>query len=201
VASQEPDAECAAAGEIGALVSRAASGDEHAWRSIIDLYGRRVFAMARSRVRNDDLAEEITQSVFATIAMKLCRDGYDERGRFEPWLFRITMNRVRDEFRRARTRADATDPGVLGDIHAGPDRRDDESAHGADALRTALGQLNEPDREIIELRHHGQMSFKQISAVLGQPVGTLLARHHRALKKLRSMLEAEQDDGTGDGSP
>ena len=189
------------ADEIGALISRAASGDEHAWRAIIDLYGRRVFAMARSRVKNDDLAEEITQSVFATIATKLCRDGYDERGRFEPWLFRITMNRVRDEFRRARTRAAATDPGMLNDIRAAPDGRDDEDPRGADALRTALGQLSEPDREIIELRHHGQMSFKQISAVLDQPVGTLLARHHRALKKLRSMLEAERDDETGERSP
>jgi len=77
-----------------------------------------VFAMARSRVRDDDMAEEITQSVFATIATKLTRDGYDERGRFESWLFRITMNRVRDEFRRLKRHAATTDPCVLAESGA-----------------------------------------------------------------------------------
>jgi RNA polymerase sigma-70 factor (ECF subfamily) len=52
-----------------------------------------------------------------------------------------------------------------------------------------MAELNEEDREVIELRHHGGMSFKEMAEMLGEPMGTLLARHHRALHKLRRVLE------------
>jgi DNA-directed RNA polymerase specialized sigma24 family protein len=37
------------------------------------------------------------------------------------------------------------------------------------------------------------MSFKQISVLLDEPVGTLLARHHRALKKLKQLIDAGEE--------
>ncbi|MBL4809577.1 MAG: sigma-70 family RNA polymerase sigma factor [Phycisphaerales bacterium] len=174
---------------IRLLVHQAIQGEEKAWRGLVDTYSRRVFAMARSRLHDDDLAEEITQSVFVTVATKLCQDSYNEQGRFEPWLFRITMNRVRDEFRRRSRHARPTDPSHLQDarIQNAHDHNDHEPINTA-PLRAAIEQLNNTDREIIELRHHGQLTFKQISDILNQPVGTLLARHHRALKKLKAIM-------------
>lgn len=177
---------------IRLLVHRAAQGEEDAWRGLVEAYSRRVFAMARSRLRDDDLAEEITQSVFVTVATKLCQDGYNEQGRFEPWLFRITMNRVRDEFRRRGRHARPTDPTHLQDSRQAPEESTTEAPN--DKLRDAIEQLNDTDREIIELRHHGQLSFKQISDILNQPVGTLLARHHRALKKLKAIMDPIESD-------
>ncbi|MFK7759374.1 MAG: RNA polymerase sigma factor [Phycisphaerales bacterium] len=180
---------------IRLLVKSAARGEEPAWRQLVDAYSRRVFAMANSRVHDSDLAEEITQSVFVTVATKLCQDGYNEQGRFEPWLFRITMNRVRDEFRRRSRHARPTDPSHLQDARIQNTDQDQseqtKSSTHAHQLQLALSQLNETDREIIQLRHHGQLSFKQISDILNQPVGTLLARHHRALKKLKVILETD----------
>jgi RNA polymerase sigma-70 factor (ECF subfamily) len=49
--------------------------------------------------------------------------------------------------------------------------------------------LTDTDRDVIELRHHGGLSFKQIAELLDEPLGTLLARHHRALRKLRETME------------
>ncbi|MFU8828580.1 MAG: RNA polymerase sigma factor [Phycisphaerales bacterium] len=192
----KPGSIAPAADEIATLLLSAAGGDEQSWRRIIDLYSRRVFAMAQSHLRNADLAEEITQSVFVTLAQKLPEStsgGYTERGRFEPWLFRITMNRVRDEARRRKRQAVPTDPdGLASSLQAAPEpshqhEPDAEIAH----LRVALDALADSDREIIELRHIGGMSFKQIAATLDAPLGTVLARHHRALKKLRNTLESK----------
>ena len=45
-----------------------------------------------------------------------------------------------------------------------------------------MARLHDADREVIELRHHGGLSFKQIAELLDEPLGTLLARHHRALR-------------------
>ena len=57
-----------------------------------------------------------------------------------------------------------------------------------------MEHLSPADREVIELRHHAQMGFKQMSEVLDEPLGTLLARHHRALRKLREILERDMPD-------
>lgn len=200
------DREAAALAE---LVQEAAAGDQRAWGDLVGRYGPRVFAMARSRLGDRDAAEDIVQSVFATLARTLNRlatgadreatssaaeTGYEERGRFEAWLFRITMNRVRDEVRRRKSRAMAMEPDAVAELSpaievSGP--LDSETDPGVPALRRAMGGLSEADREIVELRHHAQMAFKDIAELLGQPIGTVLARHHRALKKLRQLMENE----------
>lgn len=131
------------------------------------------------------------QSVFATIAIKLRDGAYDEHGKFEPWLFRIAMNRVRDAVRKAK-REQSEDRLYLvasqasemaGGEAAGP------APETIEGLRGALEGLSKPDREIVELRYHAGLSFRQIAELLGEPIGTLLARHHRALRKLRTRLE------------
>ncbi len=173
--------------DLTRLLEAAARGDEQAWREVVGLYARRVFALAKSRCRNDDVAEEITQSVFVTLASKLSDGGYTERGRFESWLFRIAMNRVRDEVRRAKRRGTHAGQDALEQVSTtAPDGSTADSE--LDALRTAMLELNEQDREVIQLRHHGGMSFKQMSELLDEPVGTLLARHHRALRKLKAIM-------------
>ncbi|MCA9290252.1 MAG: sigma-70 family RNA polymerase sigma factor [Phycisphaerales bacterium] len=177
------------------LLQQAAAGDEVAWEGIVKAYYRRVYALIRAQAQNPDLAEEITQSTFHTIVVKLA--DYTEIGRFEPWLFRIAMNRLRDELRRRKRQATAVeDDALAGLVDAGlrgpraadaGDRPDDEQKV---RLRDALRQLSEVDQRIVYLRHCAGLSFKQIAELQdNQPIGTVLARHHRALKKLRDLME------------
>lgn len=191
--------------DVVPLLEAAARGDERAWRGLVDLYARRVYALARSRLgggasggsvggftTGSDIAEELTQSVFCTIAGKLAAGGYTEKGRFESWLFRVAMNRVRDEARRRKRHAEPTDPEAFGRLDRSgrpvPDASDRADPDDLTALRQAMEHLGEADREVIELRHHAGLSFKQISETLDEPLGTLLARHHRALKKLKDLM-------------
>ena len=183
------------AADTRGLLAAACRGEEWAWRQVVELYSRRVFALAKSRCQRADLAEEVTQSVFATVATKLGTGGYTEQGKFEAWLFRITMNRIRDEMRRMKHRPEATDPASFGGVEApgrGAQREDEESGLMLVRLREAMARLSESDREVIELRHHGDMSFKQMSELLDEPLGTLLARHHRALRKLKQFMEGAE---------
>jgi RNA polymerase sigma-70 factor (ECF subfamily) len=171
-----------------ALLVEAARGDADAWRSLVLTYAPRVHGLLVAQCRDEELAEEITQSAFCTVAAKL-RD-YVETGRFESWLFRIAVNRLRDEMRRRARQARPTDDGPMAEIAARSSHRTtaaDLELHAM--LRRALAQLSEGDREIIELRHTGGMSFKALSDYFEEPLGTLLARHHRALRKLRVLLE------------
>lgn len=180
---------------LSRILAQAALGEESAWVELVDLYSRRVFAMARSRLHDDELAEEITQSVFVTLASKLTDSSYTEQNRFEPWLFRITMNRVRDYCRKRARHARPTAPEVFSSVagKADEDLADrSEMQKQLDLMRLAMDQLNDSDRQLIELRHHGQLSFKQIAQITGDPIGTLLARHHRALKKLRTCIDSPE---------
>ncbi len=172
----------------------AARGDGPAWEQIVARYGRRVHALVRSRCGREDLAEEVTQSVFVTRAEQLSSGEYKERGRFEAWLFRIAVNRLRDEVRREARQAAPMDPGALGMVRGAEAPARDEEAFAL--LRGAIGRLSGADREIIELRHHADLSFKRIAEALGEPLGTVLARHHRALRKLRDLM-SERPAGAG----
>jgi RNA polymerase sigma-70 factor (ECF subfamily) len=51
-----------------------------------------------------------------------------------------------------------------------------------------MQQLPEADRLVIDLRHQGGMGFQQMADLLHEPLGTLLARHHRALRKLKALI-------------
>jgi RNA polymerase sigma-70 factor (ECF subfamily) len=152
-----------------------------------------VFGLIRAQCGNADLAEEITQSTFCTVVSKI--DSYTELGKFEPWLFRIAMNRLRDEMRRRKRHArPVEDEALAGLADAAPAETGPQLGGGAesDALRDAMSQLSEADRRIIHLRHFSELSFKQIAELLDQPLGTVLARQHRALKKLREIMLRDQ---------
>lgn len=204
--------------DLPRLLTEAGNGDEQAWRAIVDLYARRVYALARSRLggsdrqgggsrkasrasnsgpfdQGHDAAEEVTQSVFVTIASKLGAGAYTEQGRFESWLFRVAMNRIRDEVRRLKRHAEPTDPEAFSTVPDGSAvdvarTTDDEADQAVRHLRRAMERLSDSDREIVELRHHAGMSFKQMAEMMNEPLGTLLARHHRALKKLKELITA-----------
>lgn len=184
---------------LEATLRQAAAGDEAAWRVLIQAYSARVFGLIRAQCNSSDLAEEITQSTFCTIAVKIA--AYTELGKFEQWLFRIAMNRLRDEMRRRKRQARPVDDEALAGLAGPSDEHRSNPATAADpaeiqALRRAVAQLSDADQQIIHLRHYGELSFKQIAEILNQPLGTVLARQHRALKKLAELLGAE---GLGNG--
>ncbi len=174
-------------------MAQAAGGDEAAWRRLIDAYSGRVYGLIFRQCGNAELAEEITQSTFVKVVGKLPQ--YEDTGRFEAWLFRIAMNRLRDEMRRRKRQANPVDfgqtpPESIG-YAAAHDGSPDAPLLAAERnaqLAAAIAELPEADRELLHLRYTAQMSYQQIADLLEQPLGTVLARGHRALKKLRTML-------------
>ena len=185
----------AEARELERLLRLAAGGDSAAWRAIVSIYAPRVFGILRAQCRDDELAEEISQSTFCTLAAKIA--SYVESGRFESWLFRSAMNRLRDEMRRRTRHARSAGEETFASVAAPMDRPGGLDADVRRKLESAMERLSEADREIIELRHTGGMSFRALSDYYDEPIGTLLARHHRALKKLKAMLEELGIDGGG----
>ena len=196
------------------LLRRAADGDAAAWEALVRAYTGRLYGLLLSQCRDPELSEELTQATFVKVVQQLKpgrdpgsvddRAGYREQGRFEPWLFRVAMNGLRDEMRRRKRQATPTDlsgPAAAGGsalkLWAAPDNR--SGAPGEDPaqavargeelewLREAVATLPEADRAVLHLRHTARLSFKEIAETLGEPLGTVLARGHRALGKLKKL--------------
>ena len=195
---------------IQLTLAGAAKGDASAWQQIVKNYAPRVFALILSRAHDPELAEEITQATFVKVVKYL--PAYKEQGRFDSWLFQIASNLLRDEMRRRKRQAktiDTTDnrgdtpdsssatwqkvqESAASEQHSPLEKM--EQAEQIEQLRMAISQLGDADRQIIELRHAAGLSFSQIAESLEQPLGTVLARGHRALKKLKQMLTEIQVD-------
>ncbi len=201
--------------DIPTTLRQAADGDAQAWTLLVHTYSGRLFGLLFQRCADRELAEELTQATFVKLVSKLDDfAGYEERGKFEPWLFRIAMNKLRDEMRRRKRQASSLDmsPGATGQgdrasawaaVESGvtrdagrtaPDIGENplealNRAEQMDLLRAAIAEMSEADQEVLHLRHTAGLSFAQIAETLDQPLGTVLARGHRALKKLRAALE------------
>ncbi len=176
--------------QVAQWLAQAGRGDEQAWRLLVEEFAPRVFGLLRAQRIDADLAEELTQSVFATLVEKLA--GYTEQGQFEAWIFRVAMNRLRDEMRRrSRHARSGSAEGIETAKHSGLGGESYRTLEESQVtlLEEAMAELSRADREIVDLRHTAGLSFKQIAELLKEPVGTLLARHHRALARLRETIE------------
>lgn len=174
----------------------AVQGDQQAWWQLVQAYSGRVYGLIYRQCGDPELAEEITQITFVKMVGKLA--DYQERGKFESWVFRIALNRLRDEIRRRKRQAIPVDfvetpPEAIGQAsdEAVPEAKLMEQEQ-ATALHRHVKDLPEADQEILYLRYTSELSFAQIAEVLDQPLGTVLARGHRALKKLRAKLEGSE---------
>lgn len=191
---------------IGVTLSLAAGGDDGAWRQLVERYTRRVYALLVHQCHDRDLAEELTQATFVKLFDQLRRkDGYKEQGKFEAYLFRIAMNHLRDEMRRRKRQARPMDMSPAADSGRNEEAGPRLAATGKEALplqrmqhdeqvqklRDAIATMSDADRQILHLRHTAGLAFAEIAETLDQPLGTVLARAHRALKKLKDIMGEE----------
>lgn len=182
----------------------AQSGEPAGFDWLVEAYGRRVYGfvyrLTGSRTDSEDLLQEVMLRVVRGIGE------YEHRGRFESWLFRIAANLVRDRARRAQRRGEVEAGGdeERDDLLAAvPDTRGEEPGfrlhlgEEVDELREGLARLGEAEREVLMLRHFTEMTFREIAEMTGVPLGTTLARSHRALRKLREWMDPEGWKATG----
>lgn len=183
------------------LIERAQGGEPDAFGDLADLYAPRLFGYLYRLLGQKEEAEDLVQEVFVRVVRTL--DRYEHDGRFEAWLFRIATNLARDLIRRRSrglkgTSFDQLGAGAETSTSSWERLRDStvensgaasELSDEVDRLQEAMGRLPDAEREVILMRHYGNMSFQDIADVMGTPLGTALARAHRGLRKLRSWLE------------
>jgi RNA polymerase sigma-70 factor (ECF subfamily) len=172
-----------------ACVQAARSGDEAAFRVLVDRYRDRIFGLALRMSGSREAAEEIAQDAFVRAWLAL--PGFRGESRFSTWLYRIAFRRALDEraaLGRRRDRETAMDEAAL-------ERADSRGARTPDwgtrlRLERAIGELSETQRVCITLFYAGDQSIEEIARVLDAPTGTVKTHLFRARAVLRERLGA-----------
>lgn len=147
-----------------------------------DQYGRRLRAFIRSRVGNDEEAEDILQEVFIRILRHQCCQ--PEWHKPESWIYQIARNLIIDFYRRRRVVGDI--PETLPAEFSLPE--EDPEAVLALSLKETINELPELYRQALLLTEYQGLSQKQLAERLGISLSGAKSRVQRAREKLRTML-------------
>src|SRR5690606_6671292 len=152
------------------LVRLYAAGDEAGLEILIDRYKTKLYTSIYLLVKDEPLAEDIFQDTFIKVINTLRSGGYNEEGKFLPWVMRIAHNLVIDYYRKERrapvvVNSDGFD---IFDVLQFSDesvetRMIREQVHSD--LRRMIQRLPDDQKEVLIMRHYGDMSFKEIAAV------------------------------------
>jgi len=177
------------------LVARARSGEERAYRTLLEKYERPVFSICLRMVRNRDEAADLSQEAFIKVFASL--DRYNPAYAFSSWLFKITANLCIDHIRKRKIDTLPMDEpvdserGEMQRQYVAPDLNPEEELARVEKmtrLETAIGRLPEHYRIMLVLRHQEDLSYEEIAESLSIPLGTVKARIHRAREMLKGIL-------------
>ena len=178
-----------------AVVRRILRGDEEMFAVLVDRYRTRLFRFVERYTNDAEDARDVTQEVFLKVYGAL--DSYDPRYKFSTWIFRIAGNAAIDHLRRRKVRAL---PLELPVDDEGQERRADPPESRPDPLEDltrsrlrkvldeAIERLPDEYRELISLRHYGELPYEEIATLKKMPLGTVKNKLFRARQALRDLL-------------
>jgi RNA polymerase sigma-70 factor (ECF subfamily) len=175
----------------GALVRRAQSGDEAAFREIVEHYQSKVFSIIHGIVRQRNDVEDIAQQVFAKVYFSL--RNFDFRSSLITWIYKITVNECFDYLRKKKVRklvyeSDLSEDEVRRVENTEPsvDRTTpaDESLARHDYVLKLLARVSEEERNLLMLKEVEGHSVEELAEMTGMNENTIKVKLFRARQKL-----------------
>lgn len=176
------------------LVSAYINGNESALSELITRHKQRLYSFIYSKVFNRDVAEDVFQDTFIKVIKTLKKGGYNEEGKFLPWVMRIAHNLVIDHFRKNNrmpkfeSHTDFNIFSVLSDNAPNVEKQMIKGQVEND-VRRLIEELPEDQKEVLIMRMYKDMSFKEISEQTGVSINTALGRMRYALINLRKVID------------
>ena len=177
------------------LVAQCRSGDEQAWRALVERFSRYVYAISVQAFRLSDAdAEDVFQEVFARAYQHL--DGLRDDAAVRPWLAQLTRRLCIDRLRASARERPTTDE----ELELAGSEETLTLLEEALTVHEALAEVPEHCREILDRFFARDESYKTIGEALDLPSGTIASRISRCLARLRELLEGRNDAGPASGS-
>jgi RNA polymerase sigma-70 factor (ECF subfamily) len=179
------------------LVHLYIKGNEACLAQLLKRHKRSIFTAIYLLVKNRALAEDIFQETFIKIINTLRLGNYNEEGKFGPWAVRIGRNLAIDYIRKQKRNMVITDSDgndILSYIQIAEESREDKliQYQTEQNMKELVKRLPEEQRQVLIMRHWGDLSFKEIADQTGVSINTALGRMRYALNNLRKMMEQQQ---------
>ena len=174
------------------LLLRVAAGDQRAFGELYDLIAPRMLGLVRHVLRDHAQSEEVVQEVLLEVWQTAPR--FDpNKGKAVTWMLTMAHRRAIDRVRSAQSsRVRDTRIGIRDLV-----REYDSVAESVeiriehDRVEKALGRLTELQKQAVELAYYGGYSHREVSDLLGVPMGTVKTRLRDGMTRLREELGVE----------
>ncbi|MFN7962202.1 MAG: sigma-70 family RNA polymerase sigma factor [Thermoanaerobaculia bacterium] len=183
------------------LVRAVLAGDRDRFGDLVARYQSRLVNYLFRLLRSSDDAHDLAQEVFLRIYQAL--DRYDPTYRFSTWIFRVAQNAAIDQIRKRRLRlvplvrpGQGDSEGVELELPS-----DDRGPYGhlrnverGEAVQAAIDALPWEYRELVVLRHYGELSYEEIAQLKRMPLGTVKNKLFRGRQILKERLQSYLTD-------
>lgn len=171
-------------GSVGALIARAQAGDRTAFGNLIESHYELIYRTAHKWSGNRSDAEDIAQDVCVKLATAL--KGFDGRSAFATWLYRITLNAVRD-VQRAHGRR-GRHALALRAVSPEEQPAEQEEAATIGQLWRAVRTLPEKQRDAVLLVYAEDLNHAAAAEIMGCKEATVSWHIFEAKRALRGLL-------------
>ncbi len=171
-------------------------GDRAAFAALVRRYERELYTYLRRYLGNALAAEDVFQQTFMLVHQKVAQ--YESGRPVRPWLYSVAVHQAIDYHRRDRRhwlpsldRFAGTNKDEMAPMAAA--LSDPAEAAEADdtgrLVREAIDKLPETTRQIVMLVYFQGLKYREVSEILGIPMGTVKSQLHAALMKLNRLLQ------------
>ena len=173
-----------------ALIMLFQGGDHSVYRYLVERYQEKIRNLIFSIFSDSDIVDDLAQEVFIKVFEALPKFRFESS--FYTWLYRIAVNKSRDEMRRRKVKRFFTFQSLENSSKMNIENMvsetfDDENT--AEVLEKALGQIPEKFRLPIILKDVDGMSYDEIAETLNCEVGTVKSRLSRGRTMLKEILK------------
>jgi RNA polymerase sigma factor (sigma-70 family) len=173
------------------LVRHYIGGNERAFNVLVKRHKKEIYQRIYFILRDKMIAEDILQDTFIRILRSIRGGRYNEEGRFLPWVIAVAKNLCLDYKRKTRGARLISYDLIVTELSSRKSttmkcRISEEQLQ--QQMEYILNHLPDVQRTVIKYRHYEEMSFKEISSVMGTNVNTTTGRMRYGLKNLNRMI-------------
>jgi RNA polymerase sigma factor (sigma-70 family) len=177
------------------LVQAYIKGDQSAIEILINRHRSKVYTYILLTIKNQPLAEDLFQETFIKVIQSLRGGKYRDNGRFLSWVIRIAHNLIIDHFRKEKQMNSVSNDDTEVDLFNSKKLSDENieelivNSQIKAEIRSLINELPDDQREVVLLRHYGNLSFKEIADQTDVSINTALGRMRYALINLRKLIK------------
>ena len=178
------------------LMRQCREGDAAAFEALVRRWEAKVGRMLAGLAGRSDI-DDLAQEVFVRVL--LAKDRYRPEAAFSTWLYRIVLNVARDAGRKNRRRPEPLEHQQPTDAQNSPAAATAQH-EVVEKVNRAMDHLPDELRDVVMMKHYGELTFAEIAVVTGDPPSTVKSRMQAALIQLRGLLK-KQGIQNGDWRP